>query len=154
MPKRERPVKPHRGWWILVLAVCLIAIGTYIYLTRGKSQASKQAQKPAAPAVPVVAVKAKKTDFNVYITGLGSVTPINTVLVKTRVDGQLMEVLYHEGQAVKSGDLLAKIDPRPLEVQLTQAEGQMARDLAQLKNAQLDLERYRVLWEQDSLHDR
>jgi multidrug efflux system membrane fusion protein len=96
-------------------------------------------------------VEAKKTSFNVYITGLGSATPLNTIIVRTRVDGELMEVLYREGQIVSSGELLAKIDPRPFEVQLTQAEGQMARDVAQLKNAQLDLERFRVLWEQDSV---
>jgi multidrug efflux system membrane fusion protein len=101
--------------------------------------------------VPVVAVEAKKTGFNVYITGLGSVTPLNTITVRTRVDGQLMEVLYREGQIVKDGELLARIDPRPFEVQLTQAEGQMARDVAQLKNAQLDLERYQLLWKEDSV---
>jgi len=71
--------------------------------------------------------------------------------VRTRVDGQLMEVLYREGQIVNNGELIAKIDPRPFEVQLTQAEGQMARDVAQLKNAQLDLERYRILWQEDSV---
>ena len=87
----------------------------------------------------------------VYITGLGTVTPVYTVTVRTRVDGQLMEVLFREGQMVERGDVLATIDPRPFEVQLTQAEGQMARDQALLKNAQLDVQRYRVLWEQDSI---
>jgi multidrug efflux system membrane fusion protein len=98
-----------------------------------------------------VAAEAKKASFNVYINGLGSVTPVNTITVHTRVDGQLMEVLYREGQIVSLGDLLARLDPRPFEVQLTQAEGQMVRDMAQLKNAQLDLERYRTLWAQDSV---
>jgi len=149
--KQTRAGGVRRRWWIVLLAVGLLAIGAYLFFVKEPSRAAKEAQKPVSPAVPVVAVEAKKTDFNVYITGLGSVTPLNTVTVKSRVDGQLMEVLFQEGQAVSSGDLLARIDPRPFEVQLLQAEGQMARDLAQLKNAQLDLERYRVLWEQDSI---
>ncbi|MGZ6220969.1 MAG: MdtA/MuxA family multidrug efflux RND transporter periplasmic adaptor subunit [Syntrophales bacterium] len=140
-----------RHWWIVLLVVCLIGVGAYLFFARAQSRAAKQGQGPVTPMVPVVAVEANKTGFNVYISGLGSVTPLNTVIVRTRVDGQLMEVLFREGQTVSSGDLLGKIDPRPFEVQLTQAEGQMARDVAQLKNARLDLERFRVLWEQDSI---
>ncbi len=86
-----------------------------------------------------------------YIDALGTVTPRNMVVVHTRVDGQLVSVAFREGQNVKAGDLLAQIDPRPFEVLLTQANGQMARDQAQLKNAQVDLERYRTLLAQDSI---
>jgi multidrug efflux system membrane fusion protein len=140
-----------RYWWIVLLAVCLIAIGAYAFFSRAQSPSPKKGQGPVTPMVPVVAVEAKKTVFNVYVTGLGSVTPLNTVTVKTRVDGQLMEVLFREGQIASSGDLLAKIDPRPFEAQLTQAEGQMARDQALLKNAQLDLQRFRLLLEKAAI---
>ncbi|HVO66381.1 MAG TPA: MdtA/MuxA family multidrug efflux RND transporter periplasmic adaptor subunit [Syntrophales bacterium] len=143
-----------KRWWMLLLVICLLAVGIYAILTMtGKAQSRKAGQegKTIPPAISVVAVPTKKADFNIYITGLGSVTPLNTVTVKYRVDGQLMEVLFREGQIVNRGDLLARIDPRPFEVQLLQAEGQMARDLALLKNAQLDLRRYRELWKQDSV---
>jgi multidrug efflux system membrane fusion protein len=96
-----------------------------------------------------VAVASKKT-LDIYINALGTVTPLGTVVVHSRVDGELTRVLFKEGQLVKQGDLLAQIDPRPFQVQLTQANGQLARDQALLKNAEVDLERYRTLLEQDS----
>ena len=84
-------------------------------------------------AVPVVAVKARKGNIGVYINGLGNVTPIYTDMVKSRVDGELMEVHFKEGDVVHKGDLLIQIDPRPYEVALEQAEGQKARDEAILE---------------------
>jgi len=149
--KPTRPPRSRRSWGVVLLVVCLIAIGAYLFFSRAQSRSAKKGQSPVTPMVPVIALEAKKADFNVYITGLGSVTPLNTVTVKTRVDGQLMEVSFREGQIVSSGDLLAKIDPRPFEAQLVQAEGQMARDQALLKNAQLDLQRFRSLLEKAAI---
>jgi multidrug efflux system membrane fusion protein len=152
MPKRTRYDRWFKHWRIGLLAVCLIVAGVYVFLTKsGTAQSQLAKQSAATRAVPVVTATAKTGDMNVYLTGLGTVTPLNTVTVKSRVDGQLMRVLFREGQIVRAEELLAEIDPRPFEVQLTQAEGQMAKDQAQLKNAQLDLERYKVLFQQDSI---
>jgi multidrug efflux system membrane fusion protein len=147
-------LKFYKRWWFLLLMAGILAIGIYAVLVMTGNIAPRKAvtaAKGPPPATSVVAEEAKKADFKVYITGLGSVTPLNTVVVRTRVDGQLMELLYKEGQIVKQGALLARIDPRPFEIQLAQAEGQMARDRELLINAKLDVQRYRVLWEQDSI---
>lgn len=173
----EAPLKKRR-WWLWLLVLGLIAVAAYVLLphvgqegqpagwlpridrligtapTRAGQGASQNAPAPAAPAVravPVVATAARQGDLGIYLTGLGTVTAFNTVTVRTRVDGQLVRVAFKEGQVVRQGDLLAEIDPRPFQVQLAQAEGQLARDLAQLKNAKLDLERYKNLLEQDSV---
>ena len=143
-----------RHWKIGLLAVCLLAIGVYIFWMKfggAQSRAAPQGPTSGAQSVPVVTVTAKTGSIPVYFTGLGSVTPLNTVTVKTQINGQLMSVRYQEGQIVKAGDLLAEIDPRPLQAQLTEFEGQLARDQALLDNARLDLQRFRTLWAQNSI---
>ena len=100
---------------------------------------------------PVTAVPARVADINVVQTALGTVAALKVATVKARVDGLLQDVLFREGQIVRAGDVLAQIDPKPLQVALSQVEGQLARDQAQLNNARLDLERYRTLLAQDSI---
>jgi multidrug efflux system membrane fusion protein len=108
---------------------------------------TKSAEASAAPqAVPVAVATAERRDVPVYLSGLGGVTAFNTVSLKTRVDGQIVQVAFKEGQLVKQGDLLLVIDPRPYQVALEQAEANLARDQAQLKNAQIDLDRYQGLY--------
>ncbi len=153
IPDRPRRAG-HRRWWAVILLIALVAAGTVAYFVKAENKRPRVAKQEAGPpvrAVPVAAVAAKQGDMPIYLNGLGSVVPLNTVTVKSRVDGQLMEVLFQEGQTVAGGQLLFRIDPRPFEVQLMQAEGQMARDQALLKNAFLDLERYRDLWQKDSI---
>jgi membrane fusion protein, multidrug efflux system len=148
------PGKRFKWGWVAALLLCILALAGYVFLGRsGKAQsgADKKGGAAAARSIPVVAVPAKKGDVGVYLAGLGSVTPNNTVTVRSRVDGQLMEFLFREGQIVRRGQLLARIDPRPFETQLAQVEGQLARDQALLKNAELDLARYRTLLQQDSI---
>jgi multidrug efflux system membrane fusion protein len=114
----------------------------------------RKGQGPNAGASPVDAAKAVKGNIGVYVTGLGAVTPIYTVTVKAQVTGQLMEVHYKEGDIVHKGDALAEIDPRPYEAQLTQYEGQLARDQATLDNARIDQARYETLLKQNAVPEQ
>jgi membrane fusion protein, multidrug efflux system len=115
---------------------------------QGDSSKDKQALAATTRAVPVSVASAVAQDMPVYLTGLGSVTAYNTVSVKSRVDGQLVQVNFREGQQVNNGDLLILIDPRPYEVQLAQAQAQLFKDQASFRDAQLNYERFRDLLKQ------
>lgn len=144
-----------RQWKWLLLALIAIAVAVYVVYFRQPADSpqapAKKGRDAANRVTPVVAQPALKKDVNVYLTGLGTVTPLKTVVVRSRVDGQLMSVRFKEGQVVREGEVLAEIDPRPFQAALTQAEGQMERDQALLANAKIDLERYRTLLAQDSI---
>jgi len=134
--------------WVLLIAV--VAGGGYYGWSRYRAGQEAQAAvnaKRAAPAVRVSIAPVEKSDFPVYLTGLGTVQGFNTVLVRTRVDGQIDKIAFKEGQMVNQGDLLVEIDPRPYQAALDQAKAKKAQDEANLANANLDLQRYTKLGE-------
>jgi multidrug efflux system membrane fusion protein len=141
--QQVQPVKPRRRWWILFLMVALVGgVALSWRIVQARSDANAKASASATvPTVPVLAATAHTGDIPIYLTGLGVVTARNTVTIHARVDGYLDTVAFKQGQNVHAGDLLAQIDPRPFEVQLHQAEGQLAEDQAQLKNAELTMKR-------------
>jgi len=143
---RARSLK--RRWLAGSLVLLAIAGAAAAQISLTRSQRQESARAPAQPkAVPVAAARAKPGDVDVYIDALGSVTPLNTVTVRSRLDGELTSVRFTEGQMVHAGELLAEVDTRALRVQLEQAEALLARDDAMLRNARADLERYRSLHE-------
>src|SRR5437773_3221053 len=156
------PAKPSKSlWWLWVVVIAGIVVGIWYF--RG-SRITSEAADPSLPAtsgrcrggargmgnfvVPVVVAAAQRGDLPVYFTGLGTVTAFNTVTVRSRVDGQIVNVAFKEGQYVHEGDVLVQIDPRPFQVQLEQAEGQLAKDQAQRKDAEVNLERYKLLFKE------
>jgi len=159
MSSSEAPrARGNRWWpWLLFVGIAVGAVWLFPRVTKSADVAPAAAKGPGgagragARQVPVVAMVARRGDMPVYLNGLGSVTAFNTVTVRSRVDGELTRVAFTEGEFVKQGDLLAEIDPRPYEVQLSLAEAQKARDEALLANARLDLTRYKTLMDQDAL---
>jgi multidrug efflux system membrane fusion protein len=143
------PKIKKRRWWLWLIAFVVLAGAGFWLLAKWQAQsaATKPPRDAVSASVPVAVARAQKGEIPVYLNGLGSVTPFNTVTVRSRIDGQLLRVTFQEGQFVRQGDILAEIDPRPFKVQLDQAEGQLARDQAQLNNAKLDLQRYTALVE-------
>src|ERR1700689_1990809 len=158
--KEEKPVARRRRWWIYVAIVILLLLGVFFWsrMHSGSSTAQKAGTKSgkggAPAATPVVAVQAVKGNIGVYVTGLGAITPIYTVTVKSRVDGQLMSVHFKEGDLVNQGDPLIEIDPRPYTAVVEQIDGQLTRDQALLANSRIDLARYETLLAQDAIPEQ
>lgn len=135
---------PHP--YLRTISLLILALAVLGVLCSCGGSATKSAQAGVGPqAIPVAVAAAERRDVPVYQSGLGSVQASNTVSLKSRVDGQIVQIAFKEGQNVKQGDLLIVIDPRPYQVQLEQAQAALARDQAQLKNAQLDYDRYQGL---------
>jgi multidrug efflux system membrane fusion protein len=133
-----------RPRWLGAGAVAVLALGGYFFSHR-HAQGEPAKKGAHASAVPVVTERATIRDMPVAFSGIGTVTPLSVVDVKTRVDGQLDKVAFDEGQEVHAGDLLAQIDPRPFEADLARAEATRAKDEAQLRNVRVDVARYATL---------
>ncbi len=136
------------SWWRRRWRLWVPVAGVLLLLGIVLGRRGDAAAKTGPRAVPVLVATARQGDLAVQLTALGTVTALNTVTVKSRVDGHLQRVAFQEGQMVREGDLLAEIDPRPFQVQLMQAEGQLAKDTAALQNALADLRRIQNLVEQ------
>jgi len=166
LPGEGRFPEPHSSssehkfrWWLWVPALVLFGfggLGAWLHFFGGTGDAAAQSNAPGAhargaaagglPAIPVAVAAVQRGDLPVYFDGLGTVTAFYTVTVHTRVDGQIMQVLFREGQLVHQGDLLVEIDPRPFQVQLEQAQGQLLKDQAQRRDAEVNAERYTALY--------
>ena len=144
-----------RRWLVIFLVIAALGLLVWWLWPASTEQPQHPGGRPGFGAfsgpVPVRVAPVTQGEFEVYYKALGTVTPLNTVNVRSRVAGELMEVRFDEGQRVSAGDLLAVIDPRPYEVALQQAEGTLKQNQALLTNAQLDLKRYRGLFAEDSI---
>jgi multidrug efflux system membrane fusion protein len=143
--------RPKSRWWVWVLVAVALIVLAVVWQRRSTSSQSKASADPAPRAIMISASPAKQGDIGIYLTALGTVTPVYTVTVTSRVQGEIMRVNYHEGQMVRKGDSLLEIDPRPYEAAVLQFEGQLAHDQAVLNEAKIDLERYQQAFNRNAI---
>src|ERR1700694_69780 len=150
-PNRRSPSKFR--WWLWILVATVLAVGAYIFFrSQTKARAAKSQQQTSSnTTVPISTVTARRGDIGVYVNALGTVTPIRTVSVTSRVVGAIESVNYKEGQVLHEGDALLEIDPRPYQAQLTQFEGQLARDQALLNEARINHDRYQQAFARNAI---
>ncbi|WP_175125955.1 MdtA/MuxA family multidrug efflux RND transporter periplasmic adaptor subunit [Achromobacter animicus] len=160
----SRPVSPPTRWSrrrVVGLGLLLLVVAAIAWLVLRPSAkqggpGGRAGGRPPMAAmanlpVPVRIATAAQQDIDIFLRSLGTVTAYNTVTVRSRVSGELVDVAFQEGQQVKAGDLLAQVDPRAFQVALDQARGTQMQNLAQLENARRDLQRYQALFKQDSI---
>lgn len=151
-PEKENEKTPSRRSAFLVTLLFLTLVGTgYWFFSRTNPERAGKAANPKVGNVPVEVAEAQTGNLPVYLNALGTVTPLNTVSVVSRIQGQIMNVNYREGQTVKKGESLIEIDPRPYQAAVLQAEGQLKRDEALLRQARIDLKRYRLAYRTRSI---
>ena len=151
-----RKARTHGRAWLYAAIASALALGILFYWWHGreaKAAAANLAAKPP-PAIPVVAAQAQNGNIGVYVTGLGAITPLSTVTIRSRVDGQLMSVHFKEGDLVKQGEPLIDLDPRPYQAVVDQVQGQLVRDQALLANARVDVARYQTLLAQNAIPEQ
>jgi membrane fusion protein, multidrug efflux system len=150
-PAKQASLRPMTRWIWRVVGLFVLAGGWFFFEQRPATRSSTVKASPPPRLVPVTAATARKGDIGAYIDALGTVTPVYTVTVTSRVQGQIMSVNYREGQMVHKGDSLIEIDPRPYQAALTQAEGQLAHDQAALNEARIDLQRYKAALDRNAI---
>ena len=149
-PPVARPPRRRRVLWLVVGLLLIAGVAAWV-ITHNKQKAAPAGRFSSTGPMPVGTATVTQGDMPVTLSALGTVTPLATVTVKTQINGQLTEVAFAEGQMVNKGDYLAQIDPRPYQVALEQAQGTLAKDKALLKNAEIDLARYKTLVAQNSI---
>src|SRR5579863_4360421 len=153
LPPADRSPPPRRSrlrglLWLILLVVIVAGVVWYVL---HRQQPAAPGRFPSGAPMPVGTATVQKGDMPITVAALGTVTPLATVTVRTQLNGQLVDVGFQEGQTVNKGDFLAQIDPRPYQVALEQAQGQLAKDQAALANAEVDLKRYQTLVAQNSV---